>query len=114
MRRAMVEFPDDYLLTVSSVCLSSIISEKYETFTLVFTDGSKAADGTGFSVYVPGVRQIGYCLHEPSSVFTAEISALLDVLLLGNGQGLNLAFCSVLCQMEPRRDGQVCLFNHSS
>jgi hypothetical protein len=54
---------------------------RYETSTLQFTDGFKSADGTGLGVYVPGVQQVGYCLHEPSSVFTAEISALLDALL---------------------------------
>jgi ribonuclease HI len=54
---------------------------RYETSTLVFMDGSISADGTGFGVYVPGVRQVGYRLHESSSVFTAEISALLNALL---------------------------------
>jgi hypothetical protein len=77
----MVYFPDDFRPTVSFGCLSSIISERYETSTLVFTDGSKSAYGTGFIVYVPGVQQVGYCLHTPSSVFITEISAVLDALL---------------------------------
>jgi hypothetical protein len=47
MRRAMVDFPDDIRPTVSSGCLSSIISERYETSTLGFTDDSKSADRTG-------------------------------------------------------------------
>jgi hypothetical protein len=71
MRRAMVDFLDDFRMTGS---LSPTISEKYETFTLVFTDGSKSPDETGFGVYVLGVRQVGYRLKEPSSVLTAEIS----------------------------------------
>jgi ribonuclease HI len=66
---------------ISSGCWSTIISEKYKISTLVFTDGSKSVDETGFGVYVPGVRQVGYRLHEPSIVFTAEMSALLDTLL---------------------------------
>jgi hypothetical protein len=49
MRKAMVDFLDDFRLTGS---LSSTISEKYETSNLVSTDGSKSADGTGFGVYV--------------------------------------------------------------
>jgi hypothetical protein len=57
------------------------ISERYETSTLVFMDGSKLADEMGFDVYVPGVQHDGYRLHEPKSVFTAEISAQLDALL---------------------------------
>jgi hypothetical protein len=81
MRRAMVDVSDDFRTTVSSGCITSIISVRYETSTLVFMDGFKSADGTGFGVYVPGVRQVGYRLHEPSSVFTAKISALLDALL---------------------------------
>jgi hypothetical protein len=64
--------------------LSSTISEKYETSTLVFTDGSKSGDGTGFGVYVLGVRQVGYRLQEPSSVLTAEISAPGEYLILSD------------------------------
>jgi hypothetical protein len=53
-KRQSVDFPDDFCPTC---CLSSIIS--------------RSADGTGYGVYVPGVRQVRYRLHEPSSVFTA-------------------------------------------
>jgi hypothetical protein len=75
----MVEFLDDFHLTVSTgLLIFTIISEKYKTSTLIFTDGSQSTNETGYKVYVPGVLQVGYRLHEPSSVFTAEISALLD------------------------------------
>jgi hypothetical protein len=67
MQRAMVDFPDDFRTTVSFGCLSSTISERYETSTLVFTDGSKSADGMGFVVYFPGVRQVeNRLMHEPA------------------------------------------------
>jgi hypothetical protein len=79
--KAMVDFLDGFCTTLSSHCLSLISSEKYETSTLVFTDGSKSENVMVFGVYVPGLRQVGYCLHEPSSVFTVEINALLDALL---------------------------------
>jgi hypothetical protein len=77
----MVDFPDVFRPTVSSVCLFSIISEIYVISTLIFTDVSKSDDGTGFGLYVPNVWQVGCCLHEPLSVFTAVISTLLDALL---------------------------------
>jgi hypothetical protein len=82
MRKAMVDFSDDFRTTVSSGCLNSKISVRYETSTLVFMDGYISADGTGFGVYVP----VGYRMYEdePSSVFTAEISTLLNALLFIN------------------------------
>jgi hypothetical protein len=92
MQRAMVDFPDDFRPTIR--CLSLIISEKYETSTLAFTDGFKSADGAGLGVYVPGVRQIRYRLHEPSSVFKAEVSALLNALLfIKSSYPVNISSC---------------------
>jgi hypothetical protein len=78
MRWVMVDFSDDFRPTVSSGCLSSIMSEKYETCTI------KPANQRMERIsvyYVPGVRQIGYRLHETSIVLTAKISALFDDLL---------------------------------
>jgi hypothetical protein len=69
---------------------------------MVFTDDSNSADGTGFGVYDPGVRQIGYCLHDPSSVFAEEISALLDALLFikASQPGENLILSDSLSLIE--------------
>jgi hypothetical protein len=44
----------DFILMIS--CLSSKTSQRYKTSTLVFTNGSKSTNGTGFGVYVPGVQ----------------------------------------------------------
>jgi hypothetical protein len=42
---------------VSSSCFSSIISERFSGSTLIFTDGSRSEEGTGFGFYVPGEQR---------------------------------------------------------
>jgi hypothetical protein len=65
-------------LSFHRLLIFTIISEKYEKSILVFTDRSQSTNETGYGVYVSGVLQVVSRLHEPSSVFTAEINALLD------------------------------------
>jgi hypothetical protein len=65
----------------------SIISERFSGSTLIFKDGSRSEEETGFEIYVPGQQSFRYRLQEPSGVFTAEISALLTALhFVGSGQ----------------------------
>jgi hypothetical protein len=63
----MVDFSDDHRPIIFSSCLYSIVSDKYDTFTLVFPDDSRSANTTGFDV--------------PLNIFAAEISTLHDALI---------------------------------
>jgi hypothetical protein len=74
MRSALVDFPHELHSVVSSSCFSSIIYERFSSSTLIFTDGSRSEEGTGFGIYVPGQQSFRYRLQEPSGVFTAEIT----------------------------------------
>jgi hypothetical protein len=80
MRSALVDFPHALPSVVSSSDFSSIISERFSGSTLIFTDGSRSEEETGFGIYVPGQQRFGYRLQEPSGVFTAEMTALLTAL----------------------------------
>jgi hypothetical protein len=80
MRSALADFSHELHSVVSSSCFSSIISERFSGSTLIFTDGSRSGEGTGFGIYVAGQQSFGYRLQEPSGVFTVEITALLTAL----------------------------------
>jgi hypothetical protein len=80
---ALAYLPHALHLVVTSSCFSSIISERFSGTTLIFTDGSRSEEGTGFGIYVLGRQGFGYRLQEPSGVFTAEITALLIALRFG-------------------------------
>jgi hypothetical protein len=115
--RALLSVPEEDMRRpiISSGCLSTIISKIYETSTLVFTDVSKSDDGTGFGVYVPGVRKVGYRLHEPSIVFTAAISTLLDALLFikSSQTGEYLILSDSLSSIETLRTQKISVRTHS-
>jgi hypothetical protein len=77
MLNAFADFPHALHSVVSSSCF----------LTLIFTDGSRSEEGTGFGIYVPGQQSFGYRLQKPSGVFTADITALLTALhLVGSDQ----------------------------
>jgi hypothetical protein len=59
-----------------SLLAASFISERFSDSTLIFTDGSRSEEGTGFGIYVPGQQGFGYRLQEPTGVFTALLTAL--------------------------------------
>jgi hypothetical protein len=50
MRSALADFPHALHSVVSSSCFSSIISERFSGSTLIFTDGSRSEEGTGFGI----------------------------------------------------------------
>jgi hypothetical protein len=52
MRGALADFPHALHSMVSSSCFSSITSERFSGSTLIFTDGSRSEEGTGFGIYV--------------------------------------------------------------
>jgi hypothetical protein len=87
MRGALADFPHALHSVVSFSCFFSIISERFSGLTLIFTDGSRSEEETGFGIYVPGQESFGYHLQKPSGVFSAEITALLTALhFVGSGQ----------------------------
>jgi ribonuclease HI len=115
MRIALADFPHALHSVVSSSCFSSIISEKFSGSTLIFTDGSRSEEGTGFGIYVPGQQGFGYCLQEPSGVFTAEITALLTALrFVGSDQpGEFLILTDSLSSIEALRSRKISPRTHS-
>jgi hypothetical protein len=52
----------------SLLAASPLISERFSGSTLIFTDGSRSKEGTGFGIYVKGQQGFGYRLQEPSVV----------------------------------------------
>jgi ribonuclease HI len=94
---------------VSSSCFSSIISERFSGSTLIFTDGSRSEEGTGFGIYVPGQQSFGYRLQEPSGVFTAVITALFTALhFVGSVQpGEFLILTDSLSSIEALRSWKI-------
>jgi hypothetical protein len=115
MRSALADFPHALHSVISSSCFSSIISERFSGSTLIFTDGSRSEEGTGFGIYVPGQQSFGYRLQEPSGVFNAEITALLTALhFAGSGQpGEFLILTDSLSSIEALRFWKISLRTHS-
>jgi hypothetical protein len=73
MQSALADFPHAMHSVVSFSCLCSIISERFSASTLIFTDGSRSEDGTGFEIYVPGQQGFGYRPQESSGVLLRRL-----------------------------------------
>ena len=62
---------------------STIINSTYKQFKRIFTDGSKSCNGVGSGVWMPELNVEAYfSLNNKSSVFTAEVRAILEALEL--------------------------------
>jgi hypothetical protein len=111
----LADFPHALHSVVSSSCFSSIISERFSGSTLIFTDGSRSEEETGFGIYVPGQQSFGYRHQKPSGVFTAEITALLTALhFVGSGQpGEFLILTDSLSSIEAPRSRKISPRTHS-
>jgi ribonuclease HI len=74
--RSLVGFSKESYTTVAPLHFNSIIRNSFSESTLIYTDGSKSNNGTGFGVYAKDITQFGHRIVEPASVFSAELQAI--------------------------------------
>jgi ribonuclease HI len=76
MKNSLASISKENYPALASTHFNAVIQEQFPNSTLIYTDGSRTLDETGFGVYTENRSQFGYRLIEPSSVFSAEIQAL--------------------------------------
>jgi ribonuclease HI len=69
---------DDYNVVAPRVV--SAITSRYARDSVIFTDGSRSAGGTGFGVFHYDNFEMAYRLAEPSGVYTSELTAIFYAL----------------------------------
>jgi hypothetical protein len=56
-------------------------TSRFDTSSILFTDGSKGGVGNGFGVYHSGGLKSSFCLRQPSGVFISEKLTILVALI---------------------------------
>jgi ribonuclease HI len=70
---------EEYRIVASSIVSSA--TSQFERSSVIYTDGSRSDGVTGFGVYHHENFELGLRLHEPSGVFTSELTAIFRALV---------------------------------
>jgi ribonuclease HI len=69
---------DNYPQTASHIVTS--VTSNFNNDSIIYTDGSRSGERTGFGVFHHENFELGLRLNEPSGVFTSELTAILQAL----------------------------------
>jgi ribonuclease HI len=109
MAKFLVGFSKENYVSVVPTHFNSIIGDHFFDSTLIFTNGSKSLDRTGFGVYSQAATQLRYRLQEPSSVFSAEIQAINHAIevIKSHPPGEYLILTDSLSSMESMKSRKI-------